>query len=134
MGARGRKRRRADGSVASGKQKPSSVLLDPVPADTLAEAVAIGLRYADAELGHGFDYTDSMFDELNDLAERRAIDVVALGTRAEKLVEALDRPENQGLLTVHAGGRDISIDPALLNFAASSPVDDSSQPLRWPGK
>ena len=146
MGARGKKRRRADGSVAgkAGIAQPRPVLpqmpeviyeaLDPVPVDVLAAAVDIGYRYvpldgSEPDKGCDWDW-ESMFDAIDALASVEGVDNESLSARTYKLIKLLNSSQNQGLYSIEDGK--VVVDSAVLEFAASSPTDNSNKPLLWP--
>lgn len=138
MAARGKKRRRADGSIASGKASPSKAMideyfLDPVPQEALFEAVTEYLITNDMNdagldallekrfLGEGGTPTGK-------IADRFHIDTESLEGRADRLTllitkrTGLHRFENDKL---------VWIEPALLSHAASVELTWSRE-LSWP--
>lgn len=139
MGARGKKRRRADGSIAgiptqghfgAGRSRRFDAL-DIVPPDSLAAAVSVCWRYRASDgvpIGDG-DLEDQ-FDEIDLLAEREGVDGTSLGTRADKLADLLGGPAGQALYTLDDDT--LTVDPALLEHAATSAIDNSNKPIVWP--
>lgn len=136
MGARGKRRRRADGSIAG---KPKQVALGGgryeelgavLPA-TLAGSVEISRRYVPLD---GRDVEDwdweAEAEEMDAFAEREGVDAESLAVRAGKLIDLLRLPSGQELYRID--GDRVVIDRALLEHAATIPIDDSSAPLVWP--
>ena len=139
MGARGKKRRRADGSIAGKRVQthfgrtphPEYVEHEPVPVDALASALAICWQHRPSDGSPMGDWDiEDQFDEIDRLAERERVDGSSLGTRADKLADLLTKAVGAPLYTLN--GDTPVVDKALLEFAASSPVDDSDKPLAWP--
>lgn len=110
---------------------PSYEQLEPVPTDTLARAVAICWRYRPADGGPmGDGDIEDQYDEIGALADKEGVDSSALGTRADKLAELLTTPAGRALYAIEDEG--LVVDEGLLEFAATSDVDDSIDPLSWP--
>lgn len=121
MGARGKKRRRKDGSIASGRLVQAQLMpdhvIEPVPAAALSEAMQ--------------DYLASEFmsdDELEDtdgvgildaIADRYDVDADSLAMRADRLAMFLRR---RGDIERASDSKSISIEPALFEHAASVPI------------
>jgi hypothetical protein len=138
MGVRGKKRHRADGSIAGkptqwhfGAGGPRSFdALEVVPTETLAAAVDICWRYRPSDGGPiGDGDLEDQFDEIHRLAEREGVDGVSLGTRADKLADLLSGPAGQALYTLDDDT--LTVDPALLEHAATSAIDNSNKPIVW---
>jgi hypothetical protein len=139
MGARGKKRRRADGSIAG---KPAPVhfgirgqkafdALEAVPTDTLSAAVNICWRYRSPDGGPIGDWQlEDQFNEIDRLAEHEGVDGASLGTRAEKLVDLLSGAMGQALYALD--GDTLAVDPVLLEYAATSAMNNSNERLTWP--
>lgn len=145
MGARGKKRRRNDGSVASRKAAPRSASpriyddMDAVPLEVLVQAVAIENRYVPinyalhAAVGDG-GWDDASEDALRDidrLAKDRGLETDAVNIRVGKLAELLREPDREHLYSIADDGT-VSIDAALLQHAATTHVDNSNVRLSWP--
>ena len=140
MGARGKKRKRQDGSIASGKIMPSSWIqrspkyrqLPPVFVDDLLVAMTIIDQHASLDSGNAMSDWDieDIFEAIDEYADTRGINAEALGIRAEKLNDFLRVPENKHLYSRDDDGR-VSVNINLLEFAATSPIDDSNKPLHW---
>lgn len=140
MGARGKKRKRKDGSIASGKIMPPSWRegpykyrqLPPVVVDDLLAAITIIDQHAslDDDGPWGDWDIEDMFDAIDEYADTRGINAHALGARAEKLSNLLIIPENRSLYSRDNDGS-VSVNLDLLEFAATSPIDSSNKPLHW---
>lgn len=145
MGARGKKRRRNDGSVATGKavtrSLPPLVYDDmyPVPPEVLAEAMTIENRYvpishdihAAVRAGHWDDASMEVLGEVERLARDRGAEYDAVNVRSGKLAELLREPDREHLYSIAEDGT-VTIDEDLLKYAATAPVDNSNIRLRWP--
>lgn len=139
MGARGKKRRRADGSIA-GKPRhsgsdfgraPAFEALDAFPVNALAEAAAVTWRYSPSDgSGTGDGDLEDQCDEIRALAELHGIDDESLAVRAEKLVNLLRSPTGEAWYRLD-GDKPV-VDNALLEFAATAEADNSDAPLIWP--
>jgi hypothetical protein len=139
VGARGKKRRRADGTIA-GKPKqggigysgaPAHEELESVPLRSLAAAIEISRRYVPLDDGAVADWDwESEFEEIEALATKEGVDRESLAIRAEKLVDLLRKPGGEQLYTLD--GTNLVIDDVLLEFAATTPIDTSNKPLIWP--
>lgn len=140
MGARGKKRKRKDGSIASGKVVPPSWRGGPYkheqfPAVDMGDLLAaITIIDQHASLDNDGPWGDwdieDIHDAIDEYANTRKINADALGTRAEKLNDFLIIPENKSLYSRDNDGR-VSVNLDLLKFAATSPIDDSNKPLHW---
>lgn len=139
MGARGKKRRRADGSIA-GKRKHGRAdlgrataceALDAVPLDALTEATGITWRYMPSEGSEISDWDlEDQCNEIRTLAASYGIDSESLACRAEKLVDLLRSPAGDALY--HLDGDKPVVDDALLQFAATAEADNSNALWFWP--
>ncbi len=154
MGSRGKKRRRANGEIASGKTLPTSqrygplelefneTIIGPVPANLLARAITITNRYLPidivdlraVEAGDGVDGTfDRGYQLEAEIAELAGSEVSAvdLETRA-RILTILLRRENPLFHTIDDDGR-VVIDRELLEYAASTELTDHPETtLHWP--
>lgn len=138
MGARGKKRRRADGSIAGGKTpvvaaQSEEYLLEPVPTQALFEAVSEYL-VTEAMSNAGLDalleerYLGDAGTPTDRIADRFDIDVESLNGRADRLTMLITK---QSGLHRMEDGKLAWIDPALLEHAASVELSWSRE-LRWP--
>lgn len=137
MGARGKKRQRADGSTASGKSssaisasRPAYEDQDAVPADALLQATEI-FRAADPGAARTIELAFDTLDKIDALAVQHGVDKIALGIRAEKLANLLERL-GESVLWSAGDSESLQIDKNLLEYAAATHIDDSNKPLRWP--
>lgn len=138
MGARGKKRRRADGSVASGKEVNIQAKdlddypIHPVPAQALFENLSESLLFeamTDAEINDWLDSDSSEGRPESDrIAERYDINRGSLEDRTDKLTLLLAKRD--GLHRME-DGKLVWIEPALLDHAASVEMTWNSE-LRWP--
>lgn len=145
MGARGKKRRRNDGSVATGKAPPRSATpriyddMDAIPLEVLAKAVTIEnrhvplnhARHAAVRDGGWDDASEDALEDIDRLAEDRGLETDAVNIRVGKLAELLREPGREHLYSIADDGT-VSIDAALLQHAATTHVDNSNVRLSWP--
>ena len=140
MGARGKKRKRADGSVADGRDKPLSYMsepewtYDPVTTQALSMAMTIRNRFfpidrqAYAEMVDRVGELDMQYelasDDLSALADVTGCDEEALGVRAEQLWIFLRQPEAAGFYTITPEG-EVRVDAELLSYVANSNWEQS---------
>lgn len=139
MGARGKKRRRADGTIADKPRHDRAPLsrsaafeaLAPVPAQALTEAAEITWRYMPSDGSEISDWdVEEQCDEIRALAPRYGVDDESLAVRAEKLVNVLRSPAGRALYDLN--GDKLVVNNALLEFAATAEADNSNAPLIWP--
>ena len=139
MGARGKKRRRADGSIAGkpGRGRfnfggaPAFEAVEAMPAHVLEEAAQICWGYMPLDGSEISDWdVEDECEEISALAALHGVDSERLGVRAEKLVNLLRSPQGHGLYTLD--GNRLHVDEALLEFAATAKADNSNSPLLLP--
>ncbi len=148
MGARGKKRKRADGSVADGRDKPLSYMsepewtYDPVTTQALSMAMTIRNRFfpidrqAYAEMVDRVGELDMQYelasDDLSALADVTGCDEEALGVRAEQLWIFLRQPEAAGFYTITPEG-EVRVDAELLSYVANKRATASlKDKVQWP--
>lgn len=131
MGARGKKRKRSDGTVASGKsgsfarseppveQVPTAALREIMP-DILAD---YGSSDEEIEASNFYD------DALMKAADKFSVNIDALEYRATRLGWLVEN-EGSSLVTRHADGA-IEIDDRLLEYAATCDVRDAAAMVDW---
>lgn len=149
MGARGKKRRRKDGSVADGRLKQPAIAplqimeteADPVPPELLERSLTIRNRHrpfdplaqakmTDEEL---FEADEAEGREIHELANDDAIET-ALIIRGLNLEAYLERPENRYLYSIAEDGT-VTTDETLLRYAATIPMTDHpDDALQWPAE
>lgn len=148
MGARGKKRKRADGSVADGRDKPLSYVsepewaYDPVSTQALSMAMTIRNRFfpidrqAYAEMIERVGELDIQYelasDDLAALAGMTGADEEALGVRAEQLWIFLREPHAAEFYTVTQDG-EVRVDVDLLAYVANKHATASlKDKVAWP--
>lgn len=148
MGARGKKRKRADGSVADGRDKPLSYMsepewtYDPVSTQALSMAMTIRNRFfpidrqAYAEMVERVGELDMQYelasDDLAALAGMTGADEEALGVRAEQLWIFLREPKATEFHTVTPEG-EVRVDADLLAYVANKRATASiKDKIAWP--
>lgn len=145
VGARGKKRKRADGSVADGRDKYMSEpewTYDPVSTQALSMAMTIRNRFfpidrqAYAEMVERVGELDMQYelasDDLAALAGTTGADEEALGVRAEQLWIFLREPDAAEFYTVTPEG-EVRVDADLLAYVANKRATASlKDKVAWP--
>ncbi len=140
MGARGKKRKRADGSVATGQQVSAyprvTAEVDEAVGEVSSEALLEIMPFMVGSAG-----TDDIEVEedsrafqraLSDVSTKHEVDEDDLGSRGSRLGWLLDfkRPD---LMSKMPDGT-LQIDAKLLNFAATHDVRNKNALLEWTDK
>lgn len=140
MGARGKKRKRADGSVATGQQigsypRFSTEVEEPfgeVPSEAIFEIMPFMVGSPETTDFEADEDSRAYQQALSDISDKHSVDEDDLGSRGSRLGWLLDfrRPD---LMTKLPDGT-LQIDAELLAFAGTHDVRDKWALLAWADK